>query len=138
MRKARDKSSPNRIDDRRNHDGDPFGCLLGGTRRRGRIRDDDIYLAVDEFRRETRKVVPFPVSKSDVERDILLFCIAQLAQALSESLQETYGPWIRQRGREQKPYAAYSRRMLCRAGELSGEFSSTADDERAAVHYSIT
>jgi len=87
-RQAGDAAAPNRIANKPDDDGDCRGGVLG-SEGRGRGRgEDEVHLAAHELSRELGELIALPFGVSDLNRDVLALDPAELAESLSECLQE--------------------------------------------------
>src|SRR2546425_4949717 len=87
-RQAGDDAAPNRIGNKPDDDGDCRGGVLG-SEGRGRGRgEDEVHLAAHELSRELGELIALPFGVADLNRDVLALDPAELAESLSECLQE--------------------------------------------------
>ncbi len=134
-RDNRDEPARDRINSPRHDDGDRAGRSLCSLARRRTIRHDDVHLETDQLGREAGKPVVVPLRPSGLNRDVLTFHIAQLAQAFPEGREATC---IRGGGRRQKTYSGDLPRWRLGCERRGQEAAGGRQDESPPVDHSIT
>jgi len=126
----------NRIANSSEDNGDSPGRLLSGQNGGCDWGQDDINLERNQFGREGRVPLDFPLGKSVFNHDVATLDVTEVTQALEESLSH-----VAARGRigPQPAYSSGLGRLLRLTGERRGEEAADhGPDERPALHYSIT
>jgi hypothetical protein len=107
--------------------------LLGSTNRWLTYSTDYIDPEPNELRRKVSKTTIVPLRVSVFDDNVLALDPAVFAQPFAPRLNET---WSWRYGHDAN--TVNFTRLLRLGGERRGDRSDTADDERAAVHHSIT
>jgi len=85
---TRDKAAPHGIETDRHDNRNGLRRSLGSINRSFRCRYDDVNLQTNQFSSKIEKSFWFSLSVPEVDRDVLTFDVALLAQALPERITE--------------------------------------------------
>ena len=127
-----------RINNARHDDGDRARRFFGSPDRWHSNRNDDVHLQTDQLGRKVGEPVVRPRRPSGLNRDVLTFHIAQLAQAVPETFEETQPSHVRKGARRQKTYSIELPRQLRLGGaRRRQEHSTRASQECPPIHHWI-
>jgi hypothetical protein len=88
LREAFDKARRQRVTNRREHDRDVAGRLLGRDGGRGLVRDDHIHLKGNQLRRLVGQRSGSALGAAKLQPDVVVFAQADLAQTLAQRADE--------------------------------------------------